>query len=93
MELFELEEAIVDFGNALALAPNDHLANFYMAICYMFLDNMKSVAYLRKAYALDKKKTKDLLKNFYILFFKKDPLVSTAIKENLKRNIENIKTN
>jgi tetratricopeptide (TPR) repeat protein len=93
MERFELEVAVTDFDKALNLAPNDHLSNFYAAICYMFMDNMKSAKYLRKAYSLNKKKTKELLNNFYIMFFRKDPLVSKAIKDNMKRNIQNIKTN
>ena len=93
MERFELEEAVGDFDMALAIVPDDHLSNFYAAICYMFLDNMKSAKYLRKAYSLNKKKTKELLNNFYIMFFRKDPLVTKAIKDNMKRNIANIKTN
>ena len=93
MELFELEEAVADFGEALSIVPNDHLSNFYTAICYMFLDNMKSADFLRKAYEIDKKRTKELLNNFYIMFFMKDPLVTKAVKDNMKRNIENIKAN
>lgn len=93
MELFELEEALADFEEALRRDPSDLLSNFYAAICHMFLDNPESARYLRRAYALDKKKTKKLLSNFYIMFFRKDPLVDNAIKENLKRRIDKIKTN
>lgn len=93
MELFELEDAIEDFKESLQLDPNNLLSNFYSAICYMFLDDPKSAKYLRMAYAIDKKRTKKLLNNFYIMFFRKDPLVSKAIKDNLKRRIDRIKTN
>jgi tetratricopeptide (TPR) repeat protein len=93
MELFELEDALDDFEAALALDPNDLLSNFYSAICFMFLDDPQSAKYLRRAYTINRKKTKDLLKNFYIMFFRKDPLVSNAIKEDLARRIGKIKTN
>jgi len=93
MELFELEDALEDFEAALALDPNDHLSNFYSAICCMFLDDPDSAKYLRRAYQLNREKTKLLLNNFYIMFFRKDPLVSNAIKEDIKRRIDRIKTN
>jgi tetratricopeptide (TPR) repeat protein len=93
MELFELEDALGDFEAALILDPNDHLSNFYSAICYMFLDNPESAKFLRRAYSINKKRTKELLKDFYIMFFRKDPLVNDAIKEDIKRRIGKIKTN
>lgn len=93
MELFELDEAIEDFRESLLLDPNNLLSNFYTAICYMFLDDPSSAKYLRKAYSIDKKRTKKLLNSFYIMFFRKDPLVSRAIKEDLKRRIDRIRAN
>jgi len=93
MELFELEDAIRDFDEALRLESKDLLSNFYAAVCYMFLDNPKSSQYLKAAYALDAKRTKELLKDFYVLFFRKDPLVSRAIKDDLARRIDKIATN
>jgi len=93
MELFELEEAIRDFDEALRLESKDLLSNFYTAVCYMFLDNPKSSQYLKAAYSLDSKRTKELLKDFYVMFFRKDPLISDAIKGELARRIDRIKSN
>lgn len=93
MERFELDHAIRDFGEAIKMDPDDLLSNFYVAVCYMFLDNPKSSAFLKRAYALDRDKTKNLLKDFYIMFFKQDPLLSKAIKDDLARRIDRIKTN
>ena len=93
MERFELEGAMEDFAESLRLEPNDLLSNFYMAMCYMFMDDPKSAAYLKKAFAIDRERAKSLLKNFYVMFFRKDPLISKALKEDLERRIDRIKTN
>jgi tetratricopeptide (TPR) repeat protein len=93
MERFELEQAIGDFGEALKMDSDDLLSNFYMAVCYMFLDDPKSSAYLKRAFFIDKERTKNMLKDFYIMFFRQDPLIGKAIKEDLARRIDKIKTN
>jgi len=92
MERFELEQAIGDFGEALKMDSDDLLSNFYIAVCYMFLDNPKSSAYLKRAFIIDKERTKNILKDFYIMFFRQDPLISKAIKEDLARRIDRIRT-
>ncbi len=93
MELFELERAIGDFVSALSLDPDDLLANFYTAICYMFLDDPRSAGYLKNAYAKDRERTRELLKDFYIMFFKQDPLLAKAIKQDMERRLDKIQTN
>ena len=92
MERFELEQAIEDFGEALKMDSDDLLSNFYIAVCYMFLDNPKSSAYLKRAFIIDKERTKNILKDFYIMFFRQDPLLSKAIKEDIARRIDRIRT-
>lgn len=93
LELFELQDAISDFSDALKLEPDDLLSNFYAAVCYMFLDDPRSAGYLKKAFSIDRKKTKELLKDFYVMFFREDPLISKALKSDLERRIDRIKTN
>jgi tetratricopeptide (TPR) repeat protein len=93
MELFELELAIGEFVSALSLDPEDHLSNFYTAVCYMFLDDPRSAGYLKKAFAMDREKTRKLLQDFYIMFIRKDPLVGKAIKQEMERRLDRIKTN
>jgi tetratricopeptide (TPR) repeat protein len=93
LERFELERALKDFSEALRLDGADLLSNFYVAVCYMFMDDPKSAVYLKRAFALDKERTKSMLRNFYVMFFRKDPLVSKALKEDLARRIDRIKTN
>ncbi len=93
LERFELERALDDFGAALRMDSSDLLSNFYVAVCYMFLDDPRSAVFLKRAFALDKERTRSMLKNFYVMFFKKDPLLSKALKEDLERRIDRIKTN
>lgn len=93
LELFELQDAIADFNEALKIEPDDLLSNFYIAVCYMFLDDPRSAGYLKKAFSLDRKKTKELLKDFYVMFFREDPLISKALKTDLETRIDRIKTN
>lgn len=69
MEIFELEEAIKSFEGSVSQNEKDVLSTFFLSVCYMFYDNPLAIAYIRKAYAIDRKKTKHLLKRFYSSFF------------------------
>lgn len=88
-EIFEVEPAIESFQEAIALEPADVTSNFFIAICYMLLDDPRSADYIKRARKINSKKTRQLLLNFYALFLKDDPYLSDALK---KKIIKRIKT-
>lgn len=90
-EVFEISQAIDAFISALSIEPEDVTSNFFLAMCYMFNDDPRSDMCIKKAYGIDPKKTKQLLLNFYTLFFKDDPRVSLAQKENIEDRIRGMK--
>jgi len=90
-ELFELDDAVAAFTDALALEPDDATTNLFLAICYLFLDDPRSDAHAKKAYALDPKKTRQLLLNFYTLFLRADPKVPQAQKRKIEERIRDMK--
>jgi Tfp pilus assembly protein PilF len=90
LEIFEINEAKENFENALGMDAKDVLSNFFIAVCYMFLDDQASKGYIKKAYSLDRKKTKELIKNFYEAFFSRNKYVSKKTKEQLEKKMETI---
>ncbi len=88
LELFELDEAVSAFDEALAVEPSDPTTNFFLAICYMFKDDPRSESHIKKAYQLDGKKTRQLLMNFYTLFLKDDPRVADALKKKVEERLK-----
>lgn len=90
LEIFELEKAAENFWMALQEDENDIDANFFLAICYMLMDNHKSEEFLKRAYQLDKKRTKILLRNFYTLFLRDDPKISDLQKRNIEEQIKKL---
>lgn len=90
-EVFEMEEASGAFLNALALEPNDATTNFFLAMCYLFLDDPRSDVHIKRAYQLDGKKTKQLLMNFYTLFLKDDPRINENQRKAIEARIRSLK--
>ncbi|MDD5171439.1 MAG: tetratricopeptide repeat protein [Candidatus ainarchaeum sp.] len=90
-EVFEMEEAAEAFLNALALEPNDATSNFFLAMCYLFLDDPRSDAHIKRAHEINSKKTKQLLLNFYTLFLKDDPRTSVAQRNAIEAQIKSLK--
>jgi tetratricopeptide (TPR) repeat protein len=86
-ELFEMEDALEAFNSALSLEEADPTTNFFLALCYMFLDDPRSDSYIRRAYQIDRKKTAQMLLNFYTLFLKDDPRVNEAQKRKIEEKI------
>lgn len=86
-ELFELEEAVEAFMSALSLEPDDATTNFFLAICMLFLDDPRSDGYIRRAHAIDARKTRQLLLNFYTFFLKGDPRVGEGQKRLIEERI------
>lgn len=81
METLEIEDAIGVFHEVLDIDKNNVDANFFLSICYLLLDDSKSDVYMKKAYKKDKKKTKQLLRNFFEAF------ISGSARPGLKSKI------
>jgi tetratricopeptide (TPR) repeat protein len=90
-ELFEMEEAVEAFREALAIEPEDPTTNFFLAMCYLFLDDPKADDHIRKARSQDGKKTKQLLLNFYALFLKGDSRVNEVQKKRIEDRLKLLK--
>jgi tetratricopeptide (TPR) repeat protein len=90
-ELFEIEKAAEAFNEALQIEPDDPTTNFFLALCYLFLDDPRSDAHIRKARELDGKKTRQLLLNFYSLFLKEDPRISDAQRKKIEERMKGMK--
>ena len=86
-ELFEMDEAVDAFLSALELEPNDASTNFFLSMSYMLLDDPRADTYIKKAYAVDAKRTKQLLLNFYTLFLKNDRKMSQVQKAKIEGKI------
>jgi thioredoxin-like negative regulator of GroEL len=89
-EIFEVEPAIESFQEAIALEPTDVTSNFFIAICYMLLDDPRSADYIKRAREINSKKTRQLLLNFYTLFLKDDPYISDALKKKIMKRIKTV---
>lgn len=90
-ELLDFEMAALNFEECILLKPDDFLSNFFLSLSYMFLDNPKSKKYLRNAYSINRKKTKQLLRSFYDSFFASDESIDAAAKKMIEERIEKIK--
>ena len=82
METLEIDYAMEVFHEVLEIDKNNVDANFFLSICYLLLDDSKSDIYMKKAYKKDKKKTKQLLNNFFEAF------VGRSARPGLKLKIE-----
>lgn len=90
-EMFEVEEAEEEFLKALALDPGDATTNFFLGMCYLFMDDPRSEDYVHRAYTLNGKRTRQLLMNFYSLFLKNDPKIGAAQKRRVEERIKNMR--
>jgi len=89
-EIFEMEKAAEAFKRALELDGNDVIANFFLSMSYLFLDNPEAEEYLKKARKINSSKTKQLVKNFYAMFLKDDPRINDAQKRKIEKHISEI---
>jgi len=89
-EIFELKEAIGAFTESLALDPHDAASHFFIALCYMLQDDPRSGVHLKQAHDIDKRKTKQLLMNFYTLFLKNDPRLNDVQRADMERRLKGI---
>ncbi|MBU0591986.1 hypothetical protein KKF81_05800 [Candidatus Micrarchaeota archaeon] len=90
LEIFDVDNAVESFNSALKIEPDDVETNFFMSIAYMLMDDHQSAKYMKKAKQLNERKTKRLAFNFYTLFLKNDPTITSAQKSEILERIENI---
>ena len=91
MEMYEFDDAVEDFEHALSLQKKDASLNFYLSVCYLFLNDLRGKKQLQVAYSIDKKKTKRLAEDFYTIFFKSERTLNEKIKQEIERTISSIK--
>jgi tetratricopeptide (TPR) repeat protein len=88
MQVFNLDDAIENFEEALEHGK-DVQSLFFLSVCYMFFDNSLAMDFLKKAYLEDRKKTKQLLNNFYSTFFAGKSL-DAATKRKIRETLADI---
>ncbi|MBD3209878.1 tetratricopeptide repeat protein [Candidatus Micrarchaeota archaeon] len=90
-EIYEIDSAVNSFLSALALEPDDAVAHFFLAMCYLLMDDPLAVEHIRTAKEIDSKKTKQLLSNFFTLFLEKDPHMTEEQKKKIAERIKTMK--
>ena len=90
MESVQFGEAVYCFEHSLKFDKKDVNVYVYMALCYMFLNDSRSRVYIQRAYLHNKKKTKELLKNFYASFFKNNPAINKKTNEMIGKKLDGI---
>ncbi|MEW6528415.1 MAG: hypothetical protein AB1391_00855 [Candidatus Micrarchaeota archaeon] len=98
MEILEFADALETLNNVLMLKKNDAEAYFLSAICLMFLDDKQNQEckkkyneYMKLAYINDPKKTKIMIKEFYLNFFKDNIFLSENDRKALEEKIKRIR--
>lgn len=86
METLDFEDALNILEKVVSIR-NDAEAYFLGAVCMMFMDNPKSRDYLQLAYLADKKRTKEMIKEFYNKFFKNNKFLSENEKKGLAKKV------
>ena len=90
MEQYDLEAALEAFEEGLAIEKKDPELYFYSALSCLFLNDTRAQNFLERAYALDRKKMKNMVKNFFDVFFKDDHLLDEKTKEEIKKKLEKL---
>lgn len=86
MELFEFEDAIEDLQKALEISE-DADSLFLVGMCLLFLDSPDAAKYMKKAHKKNPERTKELLREFFLRFFKDDRSISEKAKKELWKKI------
>ena len=82
MSLFEFKNAAAEIKKALEF-KKDAETHFMLAMALMFLNDDDATKHLAEAYRLKPKKTKEMLKGFYNVFFKNDKSIPQKEKDEL----------
>jgi tetratricopeptide (TPR) repeat protein len=86
MELFEFEDAMEDLHRALGISE-DTDSLFLVATCLLFLDSPEAAKYMRMAKKKSPARTNELLREFFLRFFKEDKSLSEKAKKELWKKI------
>ena len=89
MEEFDIKNAINRFIAGLSQEQDVELYVF-LSICHMFLSDARSKQYLKKAYSLNKKKTVEMLSQFFTSFIKDHPEIGTETKRLMKNRLKEL---
>jgi len=89
LEILETEAAIETFSRLLKMDEDNVDANFFLSVCYLLLDDPRSEKFLKKAFMLNKKRTKQLLRNFFETFVRPRTDSGPSIVTRLSKEIEN----
>lgn len=87
METLEITYAIEAFEEVLRMDKNNVEANFFLSVCYLLLDDSRSETYMKRAYKLNRKKTKQLMKNFFEAFVSRTPGLRPALKSKIEKGL------
>lgn len=87
MEMFELPDAIANFESALRLDRKDAAVHFFIAVCLLLLGDLRSEIYFRNAWQLNKRRTKELMKNFYDTILRPDVSVNKKLKDEIEKEL------
>ncbi|MCM8776071.1 MAG: tetratricopeptide repeat protein, partial [Candidatus Omnitrophica bacterium] len=87
LETLDVEEAERRFLEYLELKPDDSEVNFYLAVCYLLQGDPRSRDAIARAYAIDKKKTKMMLQDFFHEVIEKNPAFSESVKNEIRKKI------
>ncbi len=89
LEILETEAAIETFSRLLEMDENNVDANFFLSVCYLLIDDLRSEKFLKKAFKLNKRRTKQLLRNFFETFIKERADTAPAVLTKISEEIEN----
>lgn len=90
METLEFAEAF-EVLKELIEQKKDAEAYFLAALCLIFLGDQKSRDYMQLAYLSDKLKTKALINEFYLNFFKNNHFIKEKEKKEIEDKIKKLK--
>ncbi|NYZ77741.1 hypothetical protein H0O02_05520 [Candidatus Micrarchaeota archaeon] len=90
MEILEIEDAVETFGRLLEIDPDSLAGNFYTAIGYLLLGDPQCGKYIRKAYKIDRKRTKQLLRNFFDAFIGSSPETGRGVKAKIEKELSEL---
>lgn len=82
MEAFEFGQAVEELQEALDI-KEDVDSLFLLSICLLFLDSSDAARYMHRAHEVNSKRTKELLRDFFLRFFKEDKGISDKEKKRL----------
>lgn len=88
LELLEMEAAAGAFRKLLEMDEKNADANFFLSVCYLLMDDPQSERFLKRAYKLNKKRTKQLLRNFFETFIKGNRDVSESLAAKIADEIK-----